>query len=122
MVYIQNGHVVDKKGPSLNSFVKVLQDYVVFFGSSFLSNEPFANQVSEFRTRNNARTTYQPFTNILGTNPWSGATSRRGEYGASGSVNTNGGRAPTATGRPTVFRRMPNPAFSSTFGSCGGGG
>lgn len=119
MVYIQNGKVVDKKSPSLTSFVKVFQDYVVFFASSFLSNEPFTNQVNEFRTRNNARTTYRPFTNILGMNPAAGGNSRGGEYTASGNGNTAGGRAPTATGRPTVYRRVPTAPLG---GACGGGG
>lgn len=111
MVFIHNGKVVEKRPFSLFYMAKTVSDYVIFFGSSFLSNEPLPDQVRAFRSRNDPRSVYRPFSNVLGMDTSS-------LVGGSSNSNNNGGVG-TATGRRTVYRTVPQAPLS---GACGGGG
>lgn len=110
MAYIHNGKVVDRRPFSITRGLEVLVAYVVFFFSSLLSVDPFADQVRLFQSRGTTNRTagggtYTPFSNILGF-----------ERGGGGSVSR--GTAPTATGRPSTMRQMP----ARPLGGCAGAG
>lgn len=119
MVFIHDGKVVNKKPFSFVYLIKNVGDYAVFFASSFLSNEPLHDQVRAFQSRNDPRSIYRPFSNVLGMDTSSLGSSSGGGTGGGGAGSGNSRRVGTATGRPTVFRAMPQAPLS---GGCGGGG
>lgn len=107
MVYVHNGKVVDSRPFSVVECFNQVVAYVIFFFSSMLSVEPLSTQIQEFQTRHTARSSYAPFTNILGF--------QRGGGGGNG----GGDGHPTATGRRSTVRSFPQAPLA---GACGASG